>query len=224
MTAQPIQAVLDPGAAKLLFATLSHPAGAAAQDIAALRAEALDWLAELAPRDRVQSALAVRVIGFHHAMLHHLAKAREEIGEDLALRHAGRAATATRMMDRALAALQGRQMMAPMRAVALPAGIGEVAAETVPPAPEVTAPVTVTKAEAAPAVEAKAAPREQVATPVVAPAEAEPPIGSSGWVARRLADLDAKLARGEELTAAQTDWRRRQLARQAEAAATALAA
>ncbi|HEV2444846.1 MAG TPA: hypothetical protein VGS58_02950, partial [Candidatus Sulfopaludibacter sp.] len=71
---------------------------------------------------------------------------------------------------------------------------------------------------------AEASPQERLATPVVAATEAEPPIGSSGWVARRLADLDAKLARGEALTAAQEEWRRRQRARQAEAASTAFAA
>jgi hypothetical protein len=60
MTTQPVQAVLDPFGARQMFATLSHPAGASAQDITELRAESLAWLAELAPRDRVQSALAVR--------------------------------------------------------------------------------------------------------------------------------------------------------------------
>ena len=223
MTTQLPQAVLDPGAAQLLFATLSYSAGASAQEITARRQESLDWLAELAPRDRVQSALAVRVIAFHHASLHHLAKTREEIGEDLALRHAGRAATATRMMDRALTALAGRQMMAPMRGLALPAGIGVEVAAT-----ETERPTPVPQVEAAPgpAVQATVGvtpPQEQAAARVAAPAAPEP-AGSAAYVAKRLQDFEARLARGEALTGAQTEWLRRQYARQAEAAASPLAA
>jgi hypothetical protein len=232
MTTQPAQAVLDPFAARQMFATLSHPAGASAQDITELRAESLAWLAELAPRDRVQSALAVHVIAFHHAMLHHLAQTVQgEISGDLGLRHAGRAVTATRMMDRALAALLARQTMAPMRAVTLPAGIEAELAVTVPevevPEVEAVPEVEVPQAEAVPASEAAAPPQEADAPPAAAPpasADAPEPVGSSGWVAERLRDLEVKLARGEALTAAQQDWQRRQLARQAKASAAVLAA
>lgn len=214
MTSQLPQAVLDPGAAKLLFATLSYPAGASAREITTRRQEALDWLAELAPRDRMQSALAVRVIAFHHASLHHLAKAREEIGEDLALRHAGRAVTATRMMDRALAALAGRQAMAPMRGLAVPAGIVEGLGARPDEA----------KVVVEPEVEQAVAPVPQ---PPAVPAREAVPSAAPGSLAYRQArrlELEARAARGQALTGAQQEWLRREKARQAEGAVQALAA
>ena len=222
MTTQPLQAVLDPQAAQLMFATLSHPAGASAQDITASRQEALAFLAELAPRDRLQSALAVRVIGLHHATMHHLAQAAQgEIPDDLALRHAGRATTASRMMDRAMAALAGRQMMMPMRAVAVPAGI--VAAPAVKVAPADAAPAEAPMAAAVdPQVEpAVTRPPEPQAVVRQAPSAAP---GALAYRQTRRQELEERAARGQALTAAQQEWLRREKARQAEGAVPALAA
>jgi hypothetical protein len=235
MTTQPIQAVLDPQAAKLLFATLSHPAGASAQHIAASRADALAWLAELAPRDRAQSALAVRVIALHHVSLHHMAQAVQgDLTSDLALRHSGRSVTASRMMDRAMDALQARQMMPALRAVALPA---EVMAELAAPVAgvvevetqeedAVSAPVV---AEASVEVPPPQAPEAATVVPATtSPPTTSPPgpepVEPTGWVAKRLQALDEKLARGEALTVSQLEWLRRQRERQAEVVAPALAA
>jgi hypothetical protein len=228
MTAQPIQAVLDTASARMLFASLTYPAGASAQDIIEVREGALAWLAELAPRDRAQSALAVRVIALHHVTLHHLAQTvQRELSDDLVVRHSGRATTAARMMDRAMEALQARQMMPPMRAMALPAGIGALVTEVVQPAAEVMAQPE--EAVLAPEVVEAAVEAAPPDAPAEMPAAAVPvspaaPAAPTGWVAKRLQDLEEMLTRGEDLTAAQQAWRRRYLAPQGESAALAHAA
>jgi hypothetical protein len=222
MTPEPIQAVLDPSAARMLFASLVYPTGAPAELIIEVREGALRWLAELAPRDRAQSALAVRVIASHHALMHHLAQAAQgELADDLVLRHSGRALTAARMMDRAMEALQGRQVMAPLRAVALPGQIAMAMAEGVPVMTETVAPLE--EAVAVVEVAGDAGPPD---APVATLADVPPaaPVAATGYVAKRLQDLADKEARGEELTAAQKEWRGRHVPAGTGASAMALAA
>lgn len=229
MTPHPIQAVLDTAAARMLFASLAYPAGASTQTIIEVREGALAWLAELAPRDRAQSALAVRVIASHHAMMHHLAQAAQgDLSDDLMLRHRGRAITAARMMDRALEALEGRQMMAPLRAVALPGRIAVAMAEGMPVVMEAEAGTDAAVVEpgvVAEAGETMADADAPVATPeAAAPEVPEAPAGSMGYVARRLQELEEKLAREQDLTAAQRAWRLRHMAAGTETLDVAMAA
>ena len=141
MSPQPTQAVLSPAGARLLFSSLVHFPGTSPQQVTQARQAALEWLAEMAPRDRLESALAVRVIALHEASIHHMAHAMAaERSPDLMMRHGGRGMAAAKLMDWTSERLRVRQAGPARKAVALPAEIVAMAAEAHVPVPEGAAP------------------------------------------------------------------------------------
>lgn len=176
----PIQAVIDPNAASLLLSSMKLPAGLSAEEATMHRYAVLQLAATMGPRDLLEAALAVRAAGMHQALMDGLAHAvRPGLGEDLVLRHRGKSFTAARLMDKAMAWLEQRQLRA-VRPVArltedvIAAAEGPVLAVAEAPVETAAAQVVPPGVAAAPGTEAEPERATRTEAPEVGPAEASP--------------------------------------------------
>jgi hypothetical protein len=121
----------------------------------------------------------------HQPTVHGRAQAaRPGLGDELVLRHCGKASTAARLMDKAVAWLEQRQLQAVRPPMVLAREV--VAAAGEPPA-------TVEPETVAPAVTDVVPP---VAEAVVAAPVAQVQVEGTGWVAKRWQELKAKVGVG----------------------------